>query len=96
MGEFSPSTPSSSILVLGSSMNTVVTPCSGWSTCVRDLGAERVAVDLRGGLQVRHGNGDMVQAADHLVSFSRLSFPRKPRATTFNVGVTGLPGQAGQ
>ena len=32
---------------------------------IGDLGAERVAVDLGRGLQVRHGNGDMVQAPDH-------------------------------
>ena len=32
IGEPSPSTPSSSILVFGSSMNTVCTPCSGWSS----------------------------------------------------------------
>jgi hypothetical protein len=33
------------------------------------MSAERVAIDRRCSLQIGHGNGDMVQAADHSDSF---------------------------
>ena len=50
IGEFSPSGSSSSILVLGSVMNTVVTPCAGCATLRRHFGAQRVAIDLASAL----------------------------------------------
>ena len=60
-----PSGCSSSILVFGSSMKTTVTPCSGSSCGGADRGAEGVAVLRRGRGEVGHGDGDVVEAADH-------------------------------
>ncbi len=45
MGEFSPSGCSSSILVLGNSTNTIVTPWSGCATGSETLAPSSVAID---------------------------------------------------
>jgi hypothetical protein len=46
------------------------------------LGPERVAVDRDCGLQVRHGNGDMIQTADHSNLLSDSQLPRARSART--------------
>ena len=65
IGELSPSGSISSILVLGSSTKTMVTPWSGMRHRLGNLGAERVAIERRGGREVGDGDRDMVQPADH-------------------------------
>ena len=64
----SPSGSRSSILVFGRVTNTTVTPCSAMRCRSRDLGPEHVAVGARGCREIVHGDGDMVETADHAES----------------------------
>ena len=65
IGEASPSTPSSSILVLGSVDEYRLHAVVGLVLDGRDLGAQHVAILPRRGRDVGHGDGDVVEAADH-------------------------------
>ena len=67
IGEPSPSGSSNSILVLGSVMNTVVTPWCRLLHLGRDVGAERVAIDLGGLGDVAHRDGDVIETTDHIL-----------------------------
>ena len=65
IGESSPSGSSSSILVLGSVMKTVVTPWSGCGTAAGDFRAQRIAIDRRRLGDVAHRDGDVIETTDH-------------------------------
>ena len=70
-----PSGCSSSILVLGSSTNTVVTPCAGCAARRRDPGAQQIAILRRGGGEIRHHDRDVVEAPDHQTAPASSSSP---------------------
>ena len=57
---------SSSIFVLGSVMNTTDHAVVGLVLRRTDICAQRAAILICRGLQLRYGNGDMVQATEHL------------------------------
>jgi hypothetical protein len=65
MGESSPSGSSNSILVLGSSTKTTVTPWAGSGLRGGNLRTQHGAVDPGSPFEVGNGNGHVVQSSEH-------------------------------